>query len=62
MLMHNEHLMFRFYSVAMCRVGGGILHIHGNVNDSDETRWLDSVVESISDIAKAHGKNGDMIL
>ncbi|PAN14153.1 hypothetical protein PAHAL_2G388000 [Panicum hallii] len=42
-------------AVRALRVEGGILHIHGNVNDSDETRWLDSVVESISDIAKAHG-------
>ncbi|KAF8700374.1 hypothetical protein HU200_034309 [Digitaria exilis] len=42
-------------AVASLRVEGGILHIHGNVNDSDEARWLDSVVESISNIAKAHG-------
>lgn len=37
------------------RVDGGVLHIHGNVNDSDEVRWLDNVVESISSIATAHG-------
>ena len=37
------------------RAGGGVLHIHGNVNDSDEARWLDNVVESISSIATAHG-------
>lgn len=61
-VMHDGLLMFRFYSVAMCRVEGGILHIHGNVNDSDEARWLDNVVESISNIAKAHGKNGDFML
>jgi murein L,D-transpeptidase YafK len=48
-------------TLAMCRVEGGTLHIHGNVNDSDETRWLDSVVESISNIAKAHGKTPEMI-
>ena len=46
----------------MCRDGGGVLHIHGNVNDSDETRWLDNVVESISNIAKNHGKNGAFML
>ena len=46
----------------MCRDGGGVLHIHGNVNDSDETRWLDNVVESISSIAKNHGKNGAFML
>jgi hypothetical protein len=32
------------------------LHIHGNVNDLDEMSWLDNVVESISNIVKAHGK------
>jgi gluconate kinase len=32
------------------------LHIHENVNDSDEMSWLDNAVESISNIAKAHGK------
>ncbi|ONM57712.1 tRNA wybutosine-synthesizing protein 2/3/4 [Zea mays] len=42
-------------AVEALRVGGGVLHIHGNVNDSDETRWLDSVVESISNVAKNHG-------
>ncbi|CAN6225692.1 unnamed protein product, partial [Urochloa humidicola] len=42
-------------AVKALRVEGGIMHIHGNVNDSDETRWVDNVVESISSIAKAHG-------
>ncbi|KAF7008271.1 hypothetical protein CFC21_023064 [Triticum aestivum] len=42
-------------AVRALRVGGGVLHIHGNVNDSDEARWLDNVVESISSIATAHG-------
>ena len=54
--------MLIFYSITMCRVGGGVLHIHRNVNDSDETRWLDNVVESISNIAKNHGKNGAFML
>ena len=58
---HNKPLMLTFYSITMCRIGGGILHIHGNVNDSDETRWLDNVVESISNIAKNHGKNGVLL-
>jgi hypothetical protein len=45
-----------FCSVATpTRVDGGILHIHGNVNDTDEARWLDNVVESISSIATTHG-------
>ncbi|GJN32451.1 hypothetical protein PR202_gb20963 [Eleusine coracana subsp. coracana] len=42
-------------AVAALRGEGGILHIHGNVNDSDETSWLEHVVESISNIARAHG-------
>lgn len=42
-------------AVTALRVGGGILHIHGNVTDSDETSWLDHVVDSISNIAKTHG-------
>lgn len=49
-------------AVRALRVEGGILHIHGNVNDSDETLWLDSVVESISDIAKTHGLSWNVSL
>uniref|UniRef100_A0ACD5UZW0 Uncharacterized protein n=1 Tax=Avena sativa TaxID=4498 RepID=A0ACD5UZW0_AVESA len=42
-------------AVMALRVDGGILHIHGNVNDSDEAHWLENVVESISSIATTHG-------
>lgn len=42
-------------AVKALRVEGGMLHIHGNVNDSDEASWLDSVVESISNTATTHG-------
>lgn len=42
-----------FYFI--CRAEGGMLHIHGNVNDSDESLWLDNVVKSITNIAKTHG-------
>uniref|UniRef100_A0A0E0LL90 tRNA wybutosine-synthesizing protein 2/3/4 n=1 Tax=Oryza punctata TaxID=4537 RepID=A0A0E0LL90_ORYPU len=42
-------------AVRALRAEGGMLHIHGNVNDSDETLWLDNVVESITNIAKTHG-------
>ncbi|KAF0908774.1 hypothetical protein E2562_028589 [Oryza meyeriana var. granulata] len=42
-------------AVRALRAEGGMLHIHGNVNDSDETLWLDNAVESISNIAKTHG-------
>ncbi|CAN6205519.1 unnamed protein product [Urochloa humidicola] len=49
-------------AVKALRVEGGIMHIHGNVNDSDETGWLDNVVESISNIAKAHGLSWNVSL
>ncbi|TVU38887.1 hypothetical protein EJB05_12282 [Eragrostis curvula] len=49
-------------AVAALRVEGGTLHIHGNVNDSDETSWLDDVVESISNIAKAHGLSWNILV
>ncbi|KAG8080376.1 hypothetical protein GUJ93_ZPchr0007g3241 [Zizania palustris] len=42
-------------AVRALRAEGGMLHIHGNVNDSDETLWLDNVVESINSMAKTHG-------
>ncbi|CAN6218978.1 unnamed protein product [Urochloa humidicola] len=49
-------------AVKALRVEGGIMHIHGNVNDSDETRWVDNVVESISSIANAHGLSWNVSL
>ncbi|KAK3127155.1 hypothetical protein QOZ80_7AG0569120 [Eleusine coracana subsp. coracana] len=49
-------------AVAALRVEGGILHIHGNVNDSDETSWLEHVVESISNVARAHGLSWSVIV
>uniref|UniRef100_A0A0E0I1D3 tRNA wybutosine-synthesizing protein 2/3/4 n=1 Tax=Oryza nivara TaxID=4536 RepID=A0A0E0I1D3_ORYNI len=42
-------------AVRALRAEGGMLHIHGNVNDSDESLWLDNVVKSITNIAKTHG-------
>uniref|UniRef100_J3MLB2 tRNA wybutosine-synthesizing protein 2/3/4 n=1 Tax=Oryza brachyantha TaxID=4533 RepID=J3MLB2_ORYBR len=42
-------------AVRALRAEGGMLHIHGNVNDSDETCWLDKAVESICNIAKTQG-------
>ncbi|RWW09644.1 hypothetical protein BHE74_00043691 [Ensete ventricosum] len=40
----------------MFRAEGGILHVHGNVNDSEESSWLEYVVKSISNIACSEGK------
>ncbi|KAK6123931.1 hypothetical protein DH2020_042328 [Rehmannia glutinosa] len=35
---------------------GGMLHIHGNVKDTEEGLWTDHVVQSISDIAKSEDR------
>lgn len=32
-----------------------MLHIHGNVKDSEESLWSNHVLQSISDIAKSEG-------
>ncbi|XP_072956456.1 tRNA wybutosine-synthesizing protein 2/3/4 [Typha angustifolia] len=42
-------------AVRALRVGGGILHVHGNVNDSEESSWIDYVVRSISGISESEG-------
>ncbi|KAH1116205.1 hypothetical protein GYH30_045903 [Glycine max] len=34
---------------------GGILHVHGNTKDSDESQWTDHVSKSIHDIARSEG-------
>ncbi|GER44932.1 tRNA wybutosine-synthesizing protein 2/3/4 [Striga asiatica] len=42
-------------AVRALRDEGGILHIHGNVKDTEEGLWTNRVVQSISDIAKCEG-------
>ncbi|CAL9096891.1 unnamed protein product [Musa acuminata var. zebrina] len=42
-------------AVRALRAEGGILHVHGNVNDSEESSWLEYVVKSISNIACSEG-------
>ncbi|WOK91854.1 tRNA wybutosine-synthesizing protein 2/3/4 [Canna indica] len=42
-------------AVKALRTEGGILHVHGNVKDSEEDSWLEYVVKSISSIAHAEG-------
>ncbi|GAA0158468.1 RNA methyltransferase [Lithospermum erythrorhizon] len=39
---------------------GGILHIHDNVKDSDETTWAEHVVNSILEISKSEGHNWEV--
>ncbi|KAG9454033.1 hypothetical protein H6P81_006937 [Aristolochia fimbriata] len=41
--------------VKALRTEGGVLHVHGNVKDSDEGSWADTVAESINNIAKSEG-------
>ncbi|XP_020573877.1 tRNA wybutosine-synthesizing protein 2/3/4 isoform X2 [Phalaenopsis equestris] len=42
-------------AVKALRAQGGLLHIHGNVKDSEEKSWMDYVVESIGRIAVSEG-------
>lgn len=39
-----------------CRREGGILHVHGNTRDSEESQWIDHVSKSIYDIARSEGR------
>ncbi|KAM1108590.1 hypothetical protein ACFX2B_005165 [Malus domestica] len=42
-------------AVRALRSEGGMLHLHGNVKDSEENSWTKHVSESISEIAKSEG-------
>ncbi|KAF3330074.1 MET-10+related protein-like protein [Carex littledalei] len=42
-------------AVRALRTKGGMLHIHGNVNDSEEVAWFDHVVQSITSISRNEG-------
>ncbi|GFP91985.1 tRNA wybutosine-synthesizing protein 2/3/4, partial [Phtheirospermum japonicum] len=42
-------------AVRALRNEGGMLHIHGNVKDTEEDLWNNRVVQSISDISKSEG-------
>ncbi|KAL8032845.1 hypothetical protein ABFX02_13G123600 [Erythranthe guttata] len=43
-------------AVRALRDEGGMLHIHGNVKDTEEGLWTNNVRQSISDIAKSEGR------
>lgn len=47
-------------AVRALRVEGGILHVHGNVNDSEELSWSEYVVNSVSSIAQSEGLQWDV--
>ncbi|KAK1326195.1 tRNA wybutosine-synthesizing protein 2/3/4 [Acorus calamus] len=42
-------------AVSALRPEGGILHVHGNVNDSEEVAWSEYVNKTISNISKTEG-------
>lgn len=49
-------------AVKALRAEGGVLHVHGNVNDSEENSWLEYVVSSIGNIALSEGLAWDVSL
>lgn len=38
-----------------CRKDGGVLHVHGNVKDTEEAAWIGHVTTSIQAIARSEG-------
>ncbi|PIA57884.1 hypothetical protein AQUCO_00500062v1 [Aquilegia coerulea] len=42
-------------AVRALRIEGGMLHVHGNAKDSEESIWSDHVAKTIHDIAKSEG-------
>ncbi|CAN1326735.1 tRNA wybutosine-synthesizing protein 2/3/4 [Linum perenne] len=40
---------------------GGILHVHGNVKDSEEATWTQHVVTSLDNIAKSEGRSWEVV-
>ncbi|PHT48934.1 tRNA wybutosine-synthesizing protein 2/3/4 [Capsicum baccatum] len=47
-------------AVRALRDEGGILHIHGNVKDSEENVWTNCVSRSIQEIARSEGHDWDV--
>ncbi|OAY25926.1 hypothetical protein MANES_16G007200v8 [Manihot esculenta] len=42
-------------AVRALRMEGGMLHVHGNVKDSEESSWTEHVLRSIDEIARSEG-------
>ncbi|CAH9106433.1 unnamed protein product [Cuscuta epithymum] len=47
-------------AVRTLREEGGVMHIHGNVKDSEEVSWTQHVLQSIEDIARSEGRVWDI--
>ncbi|GJR14349.1 tRNA wybutosine-synthesizing protein 2/3/4 isoform X1 [Tanacetum coccineum] len=47
-------------AVRALRSKGGMLHVHGNVKDSEEESWTEQVSKSIKEISRSEGYNWDV--
>ncbi|WCJ20164.1 tRNA wybutosine-synthesizing protein 2/3/4 [Euphorbia peplus] len=47
-------------AVRALRSKGGMLHVHGNVKDSEEGSWKEHVSSSISEIARSEGRSWEV--
>ncbi|KAG6419025.1 hypothetical protein SASPL_121233 [Salvia splendens] len=49
-------------AVAALRDEGGVLHVHGNVKDTEEGQWTNHVIEMISEISKSQGRLWEVLV
>ncbi|XP_071697573.1 tRNA wybutosine-synthesizing protein 2/3/4-like isoform X2 [Rutidosis leptorrhynchoides] len=49
-------------AVRALRSKGGMLHVHGNVKDTEEDLWTEQVSNSIKDISRSEGYNWDVTI
>ncbi|KAL0845606.1 hypothetical protein Bca101_018852 [Brassica carinata] len=47
-------------AIQALRPEGGILHVHGNVKDSDVSSWAEHVSKSLREIARAEGRSWEV--
>ena len=50
-----SEVFISLHCILVSRVEGGMLHVHGNVNDSEEFSWSEYVVKSIRSIVQSEG-------
>ncbi|XP_047941787.1 tRNA wybutosine-synthesizing protein 2/3/4 isoform X1 [Salvia hispanica] len=49
-------------AVAALRDEGGVLHVHGNVKDTEEGQWTNHSIEMISEISKSQGRLWEVLV
>ncbi|KDP20748.1 hypothetical protein JCGZ_21219 [Jatropha curcas] len=49
-------------AVRALRSNGGMLHVHGNVKDSEEGSWTEHVLKSINEISTSEGHNWEVTI